>query len=108
MKIEKAVYHIEYILHCIVVVLKLCLMLWSSMYSLLSVIAGVGELDVKKRSSTSADDMAPPRSVSAPSVSAPSVSPYLLLDVRDPDSYERSHIITGMFVCSKVVGLFIC
>ena len=52
-----------------------------------SVVIGVGEMDLGKPESTS-----PLRSVAPP---APSVCPYLLLDVRDKEDYDRCHIVTG-------------
>ena len=53
-----------------------------------SVIHGMGEMDFKQRNSPTHG------------YKARGPCPYLLLDVRDREDYEQSHIITGMYICS--------
>ena len=52
-----------------------------------SVISGIGEVDVNRT-----EPIKPP-----PPPTPQMDLPYLLLDLRDPDEYEQSHIITGSY-----------
>lgn len=52
-----------------------------------SVVAGIGEMDLRWSEEASPTHSPPPP--------PPSTCPYLLLDVRDREDYEHCHIITG-------------
>ena len=59
------------------------------MYFFPSVIHGVGEIDLK--------DQVPEKKPGLPSSNVPDVSslPYLLLDLRDKDAFDKCHVIGG-------------
>ena len=57
---------------------------------------GVGELDVRK-----------PEAASPPPPPNPPLCPYLLLDVRDKEDYDRCHIISGTLQRVIASGVFI-
>lgn len=57
----------------------------------LSVISGVGELNVEGANRKTAESVSSPSSADTPYPDCP----YLLLDVRDRDQYDHCHIISG-------------
>ncbi|XP_014329118.1 centrosomal protein of 41 kDa isoform X1 [Xiphophorus maculatus] len=59
--------------------------------TLLSVISGVGELNVEGANQKTAESVSSPSSADTPYLDCP----YLLLDVRDRDQYDRCHIISA-------------